>query len=258
MRWRRPTGGVLCPADGADAYDAVYCDVPLSRHRGHAGRRAEDARSQWTRPIAATIVGWRMRTRLPTQNPFPAADAVPRFAMSRPGLSGPVVGVARRGPPARTATEDTTTDSGSVPRRLLIIDDDPACRTTVGWLLRKLGHTVAEAESGSAGLALLRQTPVDLVMTDLTMPGLTGWAVARLVKAMRPRLPVVLVTGDACAIPLDQPERAWVDAILAKPCRVAAMQAVIGALTRGRADAVGAGGQEGVPVADPTGKFAFR
>jgi len=52
------------------------------------------------------------------------------------------------------------TDSGSVPRRLLIIDDDPACRTTIGWLLRKLGHTVAEAESGSAGLALLRQTPV--------------------------------------------------------------------------------------------------
>jgi CheY-like chemotaxis protein len=137
--------------------------------------------------------------------------------------------------------EDLMTDSGRVPRRLLIIDDDPACRTTVGWLLRKLGHTVAEAESGSAGLALLRQQPVDLVMTDLTMPGLTGWAVARLVKAMRPRLPVVLVTGDAYAIPPDQPERAWVDAILAKPCRVAAMQTVIGALTRDCNDAAGSG-----------------
>jgi len=140
------------------------------------------------------------------------------------------------------------TDSGSIPRRLLVIDDDAVCRTTIGWLLRKLGHTVTTTESGSAGLALLRQQSVDLVMTDLNMPGLTGWVVARLVKAMRPHLPVVLVTGEAYAIPLDQPERTWVDAILAKPCGVAAMQAVIGALTRNRAAAVGPGGAHGVPV----------
>ena len=124
------------------------------------------------------------------------------------------------------------TDAGSVPRRLLLIDDDGAYRRIVGWLLRKLGHTVAEAESGSAGLAILRQQPVDLVLTDLTMPGLTGWAVAQLVKAMHPRLPVVLVTGAAHAIALDQPERQFVDAILAKPCGVAALQAVIDPLTR--------------------------
>ena len=79
---------------------------------------------------------------------------------------------------------------------------------------------------------------------------------ARLVKAMRPHLPVVLVTGEAYAIPLDQPERTWVDAILAKPCGVAAMQAVIGALTRDRADAVGPGGPRGVPVAARTGPVA--
>jgi CheY-like chemotaxis protein len=131
------------------------------------------------------------------------------------------------------------TDARSVPRRLLVIDDDPSCRRTIACLLQKLGHTVEAAESGSAGLAFLRQQSVDLVMTDLRMPGLTGWAVARLVKAMRPHLPVVLVTGDAGAIPLDQPERRFVDAILAKPCAAAAMQAVIGPLTRDLADAVG-------------------
>jgi two-component system, NarL family, capsular synthesis sensor histidine kinase RcsC len=129
------------------------------------------------------------------------------------------------------------TDSDSFPIRLLLIDDDSACRVALAWLLRKLGHTVEVAESGSAGLALLRQKPVDLVMTDLNMPGLTGWAVAQLVKAMHPHLPVVLVTGEAQAIAPEQPGRAWVDAILAKPCGVAAIQAVIGALTRDRAAA---------------------
>ena len=138
------------------------------------------------------------------------------------------------------------TDSGSVPRRLLVIDDDPACRPIFEYLLRKLGHAVEVAESGSAGIALLRQKPVDPVMTDLGMPGLTGWDVARLVKAMQPRLPVVLVTGSAQTIPPDQPERTWVDAILAKPCGAAAVQTVIGALTRDLTDAMWSGGQERV------------
>jgi CheY-like chemotaxis protein len=128
--------------------------------------------------------------------------------------------------------EDAKAGSGNTPRRLLLIDDDPACRTALECLLRKLGHTVESAENGTAGLARLRQTPVDLVMTDLNMPGLTGWAVAQIVKAMHPRLPVVLVTGDAQAIVLEQPERAWVDAILAKPCGATALQAVIDPLTR--------------------------
>ena len=134
------------------------------------------------------------------------------------------------------------TDARCVSRRLLVIDDDASYRGSVGWLLRKLGHTVAEAESGSSGLALLRQQPVDLVMTDLVMPGLTGWDVARLVKAVHPRLPVVLVTGSAETIPPDQPERTWVDAILAKPCGLEEIQAVILPLTRDRADAVGSHG----------------
>jgi len=130
------------------------------------------------------------------------------------------------------------TDSESASRRLLVIDDDSACRTTIADLLQRLGYTVEAAESGSAGIALLRQQPVDLVVTDLMMPGLTGWDVARLAKAMRPRLPVVLVTGCAHTIAPDQPERAFVDAILAKPFGVAVMQAVIGPLTRGRTDAM--------------------
>jgi CheY-like chemotaxis protein len=109
---------------------------------------------------------------------------------------------------------------------ILLIDDDPAFRTVVGTLLRRLGHRVEEAASGAAGLALLSQTPVDLVLTDLRMPGLTGWEVARVAKSLHPGLPVVLVTGSAATLPPDQPERQFVDVILAKPCGAADLQAV--------------------------------
>jgi CheY-like chemotaxis protein len=117
------------------------------------------------------------------------------------------------------------------PRHLLIIDDDPSFRHTFGYLLRRLGHRVEEAEGGVAGLARLRETPVDLVLTDLTMPDLTGWEVARRAKSMYPGLPVVLVTGCAHAIAPDQPERRFVDLILAKPCGLTQVQAAVGALT---------------------------
>jgi CheY-like chemotaxis protein len=145
-------------------------------------------------------------------------------------------------------------DSGSVPRHLLLIDDDSSFRTTIACLLQKLGHTVEAVESGSAGLALLRQKPVDLLMTDLTMSGLTGWDVARLAKAMRPRLPVVLVTGCAHTISPNQPERQFVDAILAKPCGAAAIQALIGPLTRDPAGAACSGSPERVGFTKARGR----
>jgi CheY-like chemotaxis protein len=105
------------------------------------------------------------------------------------------------------------------------------------YVLQKLGYMVEAAESGAAGLAILQQQPVDLVLADLTMPGLSGWDVARLTKAMHPHLPVVLVTGWTHTMSPDQPERQVVDAILAKPFGMAAIQAVIGPLTRDLADA---------------------
>jgi CheY-like chemotaxis protein len=122
----------------------------------------------------------------------------------------------------------------TVPCRLLVIDDDASYRRAVVALLRSLGHEVAEAGTGAAGLALLREAPVDLVLTDLIMPGLTGWDVASSVKTLDPELPVVLVTGAAHAIRPNQPERDCVDAILGKPCRLADLEAVIGGLARSR------------------------
>jgi CheY-like chemotaxis protein len=152
----------------------------------------------------------------------------------------------------RIVREDAMTDAARAARRLLVIEDDPACRTTLAYLLQRLGHTVDAAENGSVGIALLRQQPVDLVVTDLMMPGLSGWDVARLAKAMRPRLPVVLVTGCADAIAPDQPERQLVDAILAKPVGVAALQAVIDPLTRHVAETGNARDPERVGL--PTGR----
>ena len=120
-------------------------------------------------------------------------------------------------------------DAPYPPRRVLVIDDEPGVRKMLAALLRKAGHDVVEAESGSAGLARFRETPADIVLTDFAMPGLTGWEVARAVKALNPRVPVGYVTGAAHAIAPHQ--QAEVEAIVEKPCGLTALLTVIRVLT---------------------------
>jgi CheY-like chemotaxis protein len=107
---------------------------------------------------------------------------------------------------------------GVTPRRILLVDDDLAVRESMAEALADDGHAVTRAESGKDALAHLASgQPVDLVLTDLGMPGMTGWEVARAVKASYPAVSVGLITGWG-ANPKGAPEdRAAVDFVLAKP-----------------------------------------
>jgi len=126
--------------------------------------------------------------------------------------------VTLRFPAAPLGAEIRSPTTAGAPRRILVIDDDPAVRDTICGLLQVFGHVVLAAASGAEGLRVLETaTPqVDLVITDLVMPGMTGWEVARAIKSSRRPLPVVLLTGWG---ELDQPtgEAGLVDRTLSKP-----------------------------------------
>jgi CheY-like chemotaxis protein len=95
-------------------------------------------------------------------------------------------------------------------------------------LLASLGHSVTTVSSGAEGLALLERERYDLVLTDLGMPGMTGWQVAQAVKSRWPEIPVVLVTGWADQIDLSNVPR--VDRLLKKPFQIREVQETIAAL----------------------------
>jgi CheY-like chemotaxis protein/anti-sigma regulatory factor (Ser/Thr protein kinase) len=103
------------------------------------------------------------------------------------------------------------------PARILVIDDEAGVRDALMEMLSTHSHLVTGAASGPEGLALLERHHFDLVLTDLGMPGMTGWEVARRVKAHRPETPVVLITGWGASIDADQQRRSGVDLILFKP-----------------------------------------
>jgi CheY-like chemotaxis protein len=93
------------------------------------------------------------------------------------------------------------------------------------------GHDVTEAAGGEDGLRAFRETPVDLVVTDLELGDLSGWEVARTVRRLRPDVPVVLITGNPGAAEAAPHLRALVDAILLKPFGARALLEVVKGLT---------------------------
>jgi len=76
-----------------------------------------------------------------------------------------------------------------------VVDDEAAQRDILGGLLRKQGYAVREVPSGAAALAVLRAEPVDLILTDVKMPAMSGLELLREARALNPELPVVVLTA---------------------------------------------------------------
>ncbi len=91
---------------------------------------------------------------------------------------------------------------GVPPRRILLVDDDPAVLEVLGELLRTLGHFVVASDRSVAALELFRASPAafDLAILDQTMPDLAGNDLARALLEIRKDLPVLLITGYSDAV----------------------------------------------------------
>jgi signal transduction histidine kinase len=90
---------------------------------------------------------------------------------------------------------------------LLFVDDDFLISLSTAALLEDLGHDVIKAASGPAALDVLNSgKPIDLLITDYAMPGMTGVQLAEAARKLRPDLPILLATGYA-----DLPARAKVE-----------------------------------------------
>jgi two-component system, OmpR family, response regulator CpxR len=78
---------------------------------------------------------------------------------------------------------------------ILCVDDEENQLAVRKLVLESKGYAVLTAPSGQAALGLLAQYPVDLVLSDHLMPGLTGAELARQIKAQTPELPVILISA---------------------------------------------------------------
>ena len=84
------------------------------------------------------------------------------------------------------------------PTNALIVDDESHVRIFLRLLLREAGiESCQEAADGATALAIIRQTPPELVLLDLNMPGLGGLDVLAKISEIAPALPVIVVTSQS-------------------------------------------------------------
>lgn len=116
----------------------------------------------------------------------------------------PQKGTQTMTPPARAAN-------------ILVIDNDPSVRTLLARILKMQGHNVVAAESGSEGIAAFKAKSFDVVFTDLGMPEMSGWDVAREIKALNSNVLIALTTGWPIEMTPEELKGKHVDRVIAKP-----------------------------------------
>lgn len=115
---------------------------------------------------------------------------------------------------------------------VLLIENQPSILEVVASMLTQLGHRVVRAAGGREGLARLEGGErVDLVLTDLMMPDMSGWDVVRAVKERWPHLSVGLMTGTPDTLTEGRPQ---VDFVIAKPVSLDALRQVTDRIHPGR------------------------
>jgi CheY-like chemotaxis protein len=97
----------------------------------------------------------------------------------------------------KAAGESPDGESGGIPGRVLVVDDEEMVREVAGGMLEGLGCRVITVESGERALEVLASgsEKVGLVMLDLTMPGMDGEETFRRIRKISPRIPVIVFSG---------------------------------------------------------------
>lgn len=109
---------------------------------------------------------------------------------------------------------------------VLVVEDEPAILAMSRMLLEREGYQVLAAEDGPAAVAHFRSQVVDVVVLDLNIPGLGGWAVLAELRRLKPGARVVVSTGSAIHDSPD-PSREAPTAVLPKPFLPADLVAVV-------------------------------
>jgi len=130
---------------------------------------------------------------------LPLADAEPSAALERPLVGSP--------------------PDVNLQRTILLVDDDREVRLVSARILTRAGFRVIDAENGTNALATLADAsvPLDLLLTDMMMPGISGAELITLCRGLRPALPIICITGFVAAGDGTERWQDTVNAVVEKP-----------------------------------------
>jgi CheY-like chemotaxis protein len=103
--------------------------------------------------------------------------------------------------------------------RILVIEDNEPLSAILRHTLEAAGHTVVHAQTGRAGISILRVALLDVVLTDLVMPDQDGIGVIMMIRQEMPEIPVIAMSGGLAhsALYLDLAKKLGARRVLVKP-----------------------------------------
>ncbi|MGH7726605.1 MAG: GAF domain-containing protein [Candidatus Eiseniibacteriota bacterium] len=176
---------------------------------------------------SAPGAGTTMRVRLPADVAATSARAAAPASPASPAIraDGPP-GTPPGAPPGAASSPSLS---------ILVIDDEPNVRSLLADLLRTAGYRVTAVASGRDALTWLDAQPeCDLVLTDLGMPDLSGWDVARALLGRPQAPPVILVTGWGIQLDDHVLPASGVSGVIAKPFTIEDVLDAVDRVMRGR------------------------
>jgi len=121
---------------------------------------------------------------------------------------------------------------------ILVVDDEEIITSMLESILTGLGYQVSLSNSSPEALTLLedKSTRIDVLITDMTMPHLTGLELARKAMILRPALPIILCTGFSELINKEQARSIGIRAFLMKPVSVREMAITVRQVLTGKGE----------------------
>jgi signal transduction histidine kinase/ActR/RegA family two-component response regulator len=121
---------------------------------------------------------------------------------------------------AQTAGPEAVARASAEKAHILVVDDEDYVRELLCDILSSEGHMVTQAESARRALELFERYRFDAVFTDIGMPEMNGWELARRVRAIDDEIPIALITGWGEMIGEEEREKEGIDWVVAKPFQV--------------------------------------
>jgi DNA-binding response OmpR family regulator len=129
--------------------------------------------------------------------------------------------------PLGSGTARTTAEAS-----VLVIDDDPSMRDIISVVAQQHGFAVHLADDGIEGVRVAEQTDIDLILLDLSLPGMTGFDVCRRLRGAGVEVPIIMVSGSNDVVDIVVALEIGADDYITKPFEVRELAARINAKLR--------------------------
>jgi CheY-like chemotaxis protein len=116
--------------------------------------------------------------------------------------------------------------------KILVVDDEEEVSRLLQDILEDAGCETVTASRGREGLELFEKGKFDAVFTDIGMPGMSGWELARAIRERDSKVPLAIITGWGDAVSRDERETAQVDWVLSKPFSMAGIAEIAQEISR--------------------------